>query len=224
MREDGSIMQSILLRLSKLIFGLFLYALGIMLTIKANIGYGPWEVFHVGLGKVAGMSIGTASIAVGLVIILVTLLMGEKIGVGTVLNMVLIGSFLDALLLIDAVPVIDNTILGIIVLIVGLYLISLGSYFYIGSGFGAGPRDGLMVALARKTGLPIGVIRSAIELTATILGWALGGMVGIGTVLSGFAIGFCIQSTFGLLHFDPKSIAHATLRESFDELRLALKR
>jgi len=217
-------MQSILLRLSKLIFGLFLYALGIMLTIKANIGYGPWEVFHVGLGKVAGMSIGTASIAVGLVIILVTLLMGEKIGVGTVLNMVLIGSFLDALLLIDAVPVIDNTILGIIVLIVGLYLISLGSYFYIGSGFGAGPRDGLMVALARKTGLPIGVIRSAIELTATILGWALGGMVGIGTVLSGFAIGFCIQSTFGLLHFDPKSIAHATLRESFDELRLALKR
>ena len=217
-------MQSILLRLSKLIFGLFLYALGIMLTIKANIGYGPWEVFHVGLGKVAGMSIGTSSIAVGLVIILVTLLMGEKIGVGTVLNMVLIGSFLDALLLIDAVPVIDNTILGIIVLIVGLYLISLGSYFYIGSGFGAGPRDGLMVALARKTGLPIGVIRSAIELTATILGWALGGMVGIGTVLSGFAIGFCIQSTFGLLHFDPKSIAHATLRESFDELRLALKR
>ena len=224
MREDGSIMQSILLRLSKLIFGLFLYALGIMLTIKANIGYGPWEVFHVGLGKAAGMSIGTASIAVGLVIILVTLLMGEKIGVGTVLNMVLIGSFLDALLLIDAVPVVDNTILGIIVLIVGLYLISLGSYFYIGSGFGAGPRDGLMVALARKTGLPIGVIRSAIELTATILGWALGGMVGIGTVLSGFAIGFCIQSTFGLLHFDPKSIAHATLRESFDELRLALKR
>ncbi len=217
-------MQSILLRLCKLIFGLFLYALGIMLTIKANIGYGPWEVFHVGLGKVAGMSIGTASIAVGLVIILVTLLMGEKIGVGTVLNMVLIGSFLDALLLIDAVPVVDSTILGIIVLIVGLYLISFGSYFYIGSGFGAGPRDGLMVALARKTGLPIGVIRSAIELTATILGWALGGMVGIGTVLSGFAIGFCIQSTFGLLHFDPKSIAHATLRESFDELRLALKR
>lgn len=224
MREDDSIMQSILLRLCKLIFGLFLYALGIMLTIKANIGYGPWEVFHVGLGKVAGMSIGTASIAVGLVIILVTLLMGEKIGVGTVLNMVLIGSFLDALLLIDAVPVVDSTILGIIVLIVGLYLISFGSYFYIGSGFGAGPRDGLMVALARKTGLPIGVIRSAIELTATILGWALGGMVGIGTVLSGFAIGFCIQSTFGLLHFDPKSIAHATLRESFDELRLALKR
>jgi len=175
------------------------------------------------LGKAAGMSIGNASIAVGLVIILVTLLMGEKIGVGTVLNMVLIGSFLDALLLIDAVPVVDSAILGIIVLIIGLYLISLGSYFYIGSGFGAGPRDGLMVALARKTGLPIGVIRSVIELTATMLGWALGGMVGIGTVLSGFAIGFCIQSTFGLLHFDPKSIAHATLRESFDELRLALK-
>lgn len=217
-------MQSILLRFGKLLFGLFLYALGIVLTIKANIGYGPWEVFHVGLGKTVGISIGNASIAVGLLIIVVTLLMGEKIGVGTVLNMVLIGSFLDLLLSINLIPVIDNAVLGILVLIAGLYVISIGSYFYIGSGFGAGPRDGLMVALARKIKLPIGIIRSVIELTATILGWILGGMLGIGTVISGFAIGFCIQSTFGLLHFDPTKIVHATLIDSCEELKLALRR
>ena len=217
-------MRNFALRFCKLIFGLFLYALGITLTIKANIGYGPWEVFHAGLGKTVGMSIGTASIAVGLVIIVVTLLMGEKIGLGTVLNMVLIGAFLDALLSIGAIPAVGTPVLGVIVLIAGLYIISLGSYFYIGSGFGAGPRDGLMVALARKTRLPIGVIRSAIELTATLLGWALGGMVGVGTVLSGFAIGFCIQSTFGLLRFNPTNVAHSTLRESWEALKLALGR
>lgn len=217
-------MRNFALRFCKLIFGLFLYALGITLTIKANIGYGPWEVFHAGLGKTVGMSIGTASIAVGLVIIVVTLFMGEKIGLGTVLNMVLIGAFLDALLSIGAIPAAGTPILGVIALIAGLYTISLGSYFYIGSGFGAGPRDGLMVALARKTRLSIGVIRSVIELTATLLGWMLGGMVGIGTVLSGFAIGFCIQSTFGLLRFNPTNVAHSTLRESWEALKLALRR
>jgi uncharacterized membrane protein YczE len=217
-------MRNFALRFCKLIFGLFLYALGITLTIKANIGYGPWEVFHAGLGKTVGMSIGTASIAVGLVIIVVTLFMGEKIGLGTVLNMVLIGAFLDALLSIGAIPAAGTPILGVIALIAGLYTISLGSYFYIGSGFGAGPRDGLMVALARKTRLSIGVIRSVIELTTTLLGWMLGGMVGIGTVLSGFAIGFCIQSTFGLLRFNPTNVAHSTLRESWEALKLALRR
>jgi uncharacterized membrane protein YczE len=223
MLERNDVMRNILLRLGKLVLGLFLYALGIVLTIKANIGYGPWEVFHAGLGKTAGISIGNASIAVGLAIIFVTLLMGEKIGLGTVLNMVLIGFFLDLLLSVNFIPVVGNAVLAILTLVAGLYVISIGSYFYIGSGFGAGPRDGLMVALARKIKLPIGVIRSVIELTATILGWMLGGMVGIGTVLAGFAIGFCIQSTFGLLRFDPMKVAHATLRDSYGEFKQAFR-
>jgi len=216
-------MHKILLRFCKLICGLFLYALGIVFTIKANIGYGPWEVFHVGLGVSVGISIGNASIIVGLIIIVITLFMGEKIGIGTILNMILIGLFLDIILISNIVPIIENIYLGVLVLITGLFIISLGSYFYIGSGFGAGPRDGLMVALARKSKLPIGVIRSIIELTATILGWLLGGMVGIGTVVSGFAIGFCIQSTFRILKFDPTKIVHSTIYDSYKELKLAIK-
>lgn len=215
-------MKKIFLRLCKLIFGLFLYALGIVLTIKANIGYGPWEVFHVGLGKAIGMSIGNASILVGLIIVVVTVLMKERIGIGTILNMILIGIFLDLILASDIIPIIDTIYLGVIVLIAGLYVISLGSFFYIGSGFGAGPRDSLVVALKRKVRLPIGAIRSMIELTATVLGWILGGMVGIGTLISGFAIGFCIQSTFTLLKFDPTQIEHSTIRESLIEIKRAL--
>lgn len=216
-------MGKIALRFSKLILGLFLYALGIVLTIQANIGYGPWEVFHVGLSAVTGLSIGGASIIVGLIIVVITVLMGERIGIGTLLNMLLIGFFLDLLLAIGLIPRIENTLVGIIVLIIGLYVISLGSFFYIGSGFGAGPRDSLMVALTRKLRWPIGLIRSLIELTATIFGWMLGGMVGIGTLISGFAIGFCVHSSFKLLKFDPTKIHHSTLNESYAEIRAALR-
>ena len=216
-------MGKIALRFSKLILGLFLYALGIVLTIQANIGYGPWEVFHVGLSAATGLSIGGASIIVGLIIVVITVLMGERIGIGTLLNMLLIGFFLDLLLAIGLIPRIENTLVGIIVLIIGLYVISLGSYFYIGSGFGAGPRDSLMVALTRKLRWPIGLIRSLIELTATIFGWMLGGMVGIGTLISGFAIGFCVHSSFKLLKFDPTKIHHSTLNESYAEIRAALR-
>lgn len=215
-------MRKPLLRFGKLLLGLLLYSVGIALTIKADIGYGPWEVFHAGLGKTAGISIGGASIAVGLAIIAVTLLMGEKIGLGTIFNMVLIGLLLDLILLADVIPVIDNFFLGLAALVAGLYTISLGSFFYIGSGFGAGPRDGLMVALARKSKLPIGLIRSLIELTATALGWLLGGPVGAGTVISGLLIGFCIQSAFAMLKFDPTTIVHSTLGETLKDMKEAL--
>ena len=205
-------MQEKLIRFVRLIFGLFLYALGIVLTIRANIGYGPWEVFHAGLGRTFGISIGNASILVGFIIILITLLLGEKPGVGTVLNMLLIGVFMDFILKSNIVPLAGNKFFGLAVLIIGLYVISLASYFYIGSGFGAGPRDGLMIVLTRKTKLPIGIVRGTIELTATVAGWLLGGMAGIGTVISGLAIGFCIQSTFRLLKFKPEEAANSATK------------
>ena len=189
------------------------------MTIKANIGYGPWEVFHVGLGKALRISIGNASIIVGFVIVLITLLMKEKLGFGTILNMVLIGWFMDIILKFNLIPQVENKILGVLVLVLGLYVISLGSFFYIGSGFGAGPRDGLMVALTRRLKLPIGVIRGGIELTATIIGWLLGGMAGIGTIISGVAIGFCIQSTFQALKFKPTEIKHSTLSDMYKYFR-----
>ena len=209
-------------RLFRLVFGLFLYALGIALTINAHIGYAPWDVFHAGLGKALGLTIGTASILAGFVIIAITALMGEKIGLGTILNMLLIGMFLDVILASETIPVMDSMPLGVLMLIGGLFVISLASYFYIGSCFGTGPRDGLMVALTRKLKLPIGVIRSAIEVSAIVLGWALGGMAGVGTLLSGGLIGLCIQSTFRVLHFDPTQIVQSDMKESFHELRLAL--
>ena len=147
--------------------------------------------------------------------LILTVLLGEKLGLGTILNMVLIGVFLDMLLAFHIIPVAANFVFGIIMIFVGLYIIALASYFYIESAFGAGPRDSFMVALTRKTGLSIGICRGIIELLAVFVGWKLGGMVGIGTIISAFVIGFCIQTTFKMLKFDATEVNHETLDETY---------
>lgn len=205
-------------RLLRLIWGLFLYALGIVVTMNANIGYAPWDVFHVGIAKHIGLSIGTVSIIVGLIICIVTVLLGEKLGLGTLLNMVLIGVFIDFLLNIGIIPKANHFAVGILMDLIGLFIIALASYYYIGSAFGAGPRDSLMVALTRKTGLPVGICRGTIELIAVFVGWRLGGMIGVGTILSAFVIGFCVQITFRILKFDATQITHETLDRTLIKL------
>jgi len=201
-------------RLLRLLVGLFLYALGIVLTMKANLGFAPWEVFHAGLGKTLGMTIGNVSIATGVIIVILVYALGEKLGLGTLLNMVLIGIFMDLLLGLRFVTPMTHWLSGLLLLLAGLFVIALASYFYIGSGFGAGPRDSLMVALTRRTGLAVGFCRGSIELAAVIIGWSLGGMVGVGTVVSAFAIGLCVQVTFRCLRFDAAKVQHETLDQT----------
>ncbi len=207
-------MKQFYIRFLRLIVGLFLYSLGIVITIRANIGYAPWDVFHAGLAKIININIGTASIIIGVIIVVVTVLLGEKLGLGSILNMLLIGVFIDLLLGINLIPAADNFVLGTIMLIAGLFVIAFASYFYISSAFGAGPRDSLMVALTRITRLPVGVCRGAIEGLAVLAGWRLGGMVGAGTVISALAIGACVQITFKLLKFDAAEVKHETLDQT----------
>ena len=216
-------MRQYIARFIRLMGGLFLYALGIIFALKANIGYAPWEVFHVGLSSVTGISLGLITILVGLAVVVITAFLKEKLGLGTILNMIFIGIVIDIINWLDIIPKATNMVPGIIMLIAGLFIIALGSYFYMGSAFGAGPRDSLMVALTRMTKLPVGVCRAIIELTVMIIGWLLGGMVGIGTVISVFATGFCIQVTFKLLKFDTTKIQHETMDQTFNKLKKANK-
>ncbi len=211
-------MKQFSLSMLRLMWGLFLYSLGIVFTINAHIGYAPWDVFHIGLANTVGASIGTISILLGIIIVLITVLLGEKIGVGTVLNMIFIGVFLDLVLAFEIIPVADNLLLGIAMLFAGLFIISLATYFYVGTALGAGPRDSLMVALTRITKLPIGICRGIIEFIVVVLGWMLGGMVGIGTVLAAFGIGFCVQITFSLLKFDATKVKHETIANTYRKL------
>jgi len=206
-------------RILILLIGTLLYAFGIVLTLKANIGYAPWEVFHVGLALTTGMSIGLASIVVGIVIVVIVTVCGEKIGIGTICSMVLTGVFIDLIIILNIIPLAGNLTAGIAMLIAGLFIISIGMYFYMKSAFGAGPRDNLMVVLNRKTKMPVGFCRSMVDLFVTLAGWLLGGMVGIGTVISVIAIGFCVQITFAIFKFDPTTVEHETLKQTFDKNR-----
>lgn len=205
-------------RLFSLILGLFLYAMGIALSIQANIGCAPWDVLHMGLSLKLGITIGQTSILVGAVICLIVFMLREKLGLGTLLNMLLIGIFIDLIFSLHIIPVMDGFWVGIITMVSGLFVIALGSYFYIGSGFGVGPRDGLMVSLKRRTNWPVGVCRALVEGSALSIGYLLGGQAGVGTVIAVFCIGLCVQIVFGLLKFDPAAITHETLSETWSAI------
>jgi uncharacterized membrane protein YczE len=204
-------MKDIYQRIIRLMWGLFLYSFGILLTVNAHIGYAPWDVLHVGIADTVGLTIGSISILLGIFIVIITVLLGEKVGLGTICNMIFIGLFFDGINALKFVPVPNNLTFAIVMLIMGLFIIAFATYFYISTGFGAGPRDGLMVALARITKLPIGICRGVIEFMAVVSGWLLGGMVGIGTVLAAFGIGFCVQITFYFLKFDATKVEHETI-------------
>lgn len=212
-------MRDFFIRLVRLTWGLFLFALGIAITLNAQIGYAPWDVFHAGVAQALGISIGTASVATGVIILIITLLFREKVGLGSLANMVVVGMLLDVILGLQVLPIANSLPFGIGMLILGLFVIALASYFYIGSAFGAGPRDSLMVALTKRTGLSVGACRGLIELAALVAGWRLGGMVGIGTVISALLTGFCVQLTFKLLNFDVTQVQHQTIGETFEALR-----
>jgi uncharacterized membrane protein YczE len=202
-------------RVARLFFGLFLYAVGIVMTIHANIGAGPWDVFHLGLVRHLGISLGSASIATSVVLVTVSAVMREHVGFGTLCNMIFIGVFVDMVVASGFVPVLNSLPLGIHMLVGGLFVISLASVFYMGAGYGAGPRDSLMVVLAKRTGRTAGFCRGCVEGAVLIAGWLLGGKVGVGTVISVVGIGFAIQIVFGLSRFDVREIEQESFRETF---------
>ncbi len=208
-------MNKYILRFSKLIFGLFLFALGSFLTIQANLGLAPWEAFSMGGSYLTGLSYGDVVVFTGLAIIAVDFLLKEKIGFGTILNAILIGKFVDLIQFTNLVPKMESLPLGIVMLITGQFAICLGSYFYIGSALGCGPRDALMIALAKRLPkVPIGAIRGLIEGAVLVIGWLLGAKVGIGTAISVISIGFVLEFTFKILKFDVKSVEHESINDS----------
>lgn len=172
--------------------GIIVMSLGISLIIEANLGVSAWDVLHIGLYKTLGLTVGTWSQIVGIVVIAVSYLMDKKIlGVGTVLNMVFVGWFLDLFLYL--LPTMKMIIPQIMFLFLGIIFMGMGSGMYITSKLGPGPRDGLMLVLSDRFHWGIGKIKTMMEMIALLIGWILGGPVFIGTVIASVMIGPVMQ-------------------------------
>lgn len=205
-------MKTFMFRLVRTLFGAFLCALGIALTIQANIGLAPWEAFHSGFSIVTGLSFGTISVLTGAAVIIISLFLKEIIGISTVLNMLLVGPMIDLIRSFKIIPMLNDLGWGVAMLLLGQFINSIGSYFYIGAGLGSGPRDSLMFALAKRfKRFPLGAARGAIEASALLIGWLLGAKVGVGTIITVFGISFILQYTFKMMRFQACDIQHESL-------------
>ena len=191
--------RAILLNILLATVSLFVNGFGIYLTIQANIGVAPWDVLNLGLSKSLGILYGNASIAISVTILIIDILLKEPIGIAMFIDAVVVGKAVDFFNWIHAVPPCRSLLTAIPVLVTGLF----------------GPRDTLMVGLAKRVKrIPIGVVSIAILSTATLIGWLLGGPVGLGTLLCAFGAGPVMQLAFHTVHFDATGTRHQRLRDS----------
>ena len=174
----------------QVIFGTSLIGVGISLNYLANLGLGPWGVFHDGLSKTIGITYGRTIIITGVVVMLLWIPLKQKPGLGTLIDIFLVGLVADTIILYFEFS--ENIFLSLILILLGIICIGTGTAIYVGADLGVGPRDGIMVGL-ETLGIKIGTARNLIELIAFLTGWLLGGLVGYVTILFVIGIGPVVQ-------------------------------
>ena len=194
---------------------LFVNGFGVYLTIRANIGAAPWDILNIGLSKTLHILYGTASIAVSLTILLIDILLKEPIGVAMFIDAVVVGKAVDFFDAIGAVPECTSLWTGIPLMLAGLVILAYTQFMYMKAALGCGPRDTLLVGLAKRSGkIPIGAVSIALLGSATLIGWLLGGPAGVGTLICAFCTGPIMQLAFKTVRFDPKRVKHQTLGQT----------
>jgi uncharacterized protein len=188
-----------------LIVGLFVFAVGIVCLYEARLGLSSWDVLNQGIAKHTPLSFGEANIAVSMVVLTIAWLLGARIGFGTVANAILVGTFVDQLLRLNVVTGLAHDPLGvrIALLVLGIGLMGIATALYVGAAFGAGPRDSLMLVISARTHVRIRIVRFFLEAVPLVIGFALGGKVGIGTLVYLVAIGPVVEWSFALVEHTP---------------------
>ena len=189
-------------RLTQLFVGLALYGVSLAFVLRAGLGLVPWDVLHQGLAERVGVTVGQMVIVISFVVLLAWIPLRERPGFGTFANAVLVGVFVDlTMLVLDDV---QSGVWRVVLLLSGVLLNGLATALYIGASLGAGPRDGLMTGLVRRTGRSVRLVRTVIEVTVLVAGFLLGGTVGVGTLIYAFAIGPIAHVLLPVLTVNPQ--------------------
>ena len=195
--------------------GLFIFSIGVYLTIQADIGLAPWDCLSMGVSGKVGYSYGIVHTVISIIIVVIDILLKEKIGYGTILDALLVGNYVDLIDHIITLPQFHSIPISCIMVIIGLFIMGYGQYFYMDAAQGCGPRDSLLIALGKRfPKTPIGVVQTILVGIALLIGWLLGGPVGIGTVISVFGMGTALQIVCKILHFEPRDVVHKNVFET----------
>lgn len=204
-----------LIRIVKVLIGLLVFAFGLYLMIKANIGLQPWDCFAMGIAGKFGITYGRSSMIIGMAVLIIDVLLKERIGIGTVLNGLFVGYFVDFYDWLHIVPEKLPIWIGIILVLIGMFIMALGYYMDMNPGLCFGPRDAMMVGVGKRMRkIPVGVVNIFVMAAVLSVGFILGGPVGIGTLISVFGIGTAMQIVFGLFKFEPRDVINEDIVES----------
>jgi len=206
-------------RIIRMIYGSLIFSLGNTIVIGSDIGYGPWDVLHAAIGDLVGLSLGDVALIIGILVIFLNFAVKEAVGLSTIISTLIVGKSIDMWMLILPQFAFPNYLLKLLYMLLGLFVAAIGAFFYISAELGTGPRDGIMVAIRRHLKFPIGFARFALEITAGLIGWALGGHFGLGTLIYAAALGTAIQTVFSLFRFETTAIKHDTLLDSWNYFR-----
>ena len=194
--------------------GLLIFAFGVHLTIFANIGLAPWDCLGMGISYHTPLNYGLSMTLMALIILGIDLLLKERIGYGTIIDALLTGNFVQMFNSLNPLPLNSRLWLGIIIMLVGFVFMAIGMAVYMKSAQGCGPRDSLLVGLGKRLSrIPIGIVEVMLWAVVLLVGWLLGGPVGIGTVISVFGAGLVMQLVYLMIRFGPRAIRHRDVIE-----------
>ncbi len=198
----------------RIVVGLFVFAFGVHLTILANIGLAPWDCLGMGISMHTPLNYGLSMTVMGVVILLIDLLLKEKIGWGTVIDALLTGNFVELFNRIDPLPKNEKIWSGVLIILAGLAIMAIGQFLYMRGAQGCGPRDSLLIGVGKRLKrIPIGFVEIGLWAVVLAAGWALGGPVGIGTLVCTFGAGAVMHVIYSIIRFEPREIRHRDIVE-----------
>ena len=200
--------------------GLLVFSFGVHLTIFANIGLAPWDCLGMGIARHTPLNYGLAMTVMAVIILGIDLLLKEKIGFGTIIDALLTGNFVQMFNDLNPLPLNRNLWMGILLMLTGFIFMALGMYIYMKAGQCCGPRDALLVGLGKRMPkVAIGIVEIMLWAVVLLIGWLLGGPVGIGTLISTFGAGLVMQAVYHALGFEPRAVRHRSVLQVLKELR-----